>query len=79
APVEWHSAADTHDLLGAFGYLGGLSNPTGGSVNQYGLALGLARVAQKAGIRIFENTAAKRIEETTTSPVLVCGDLRVKA
>ncbi|MGZ2453459.1 glycine/D-amino acid oxidase-like deaminating enzyme [Rhizobium ruizarguesonis] len=79
APVEWHSAADIHDLLGAFGYLGGWSNPTGGSVNPYGLALGLARVAQKAGIRIFENTAAQRIEETTTSPVLVCGDLRVKA
>lgn len=79
APVEWHSAADTHDLLGAVGYIGGWSNPTGGSVNPYGLALGLARVAMKAGVRIFENTSIQSIEQTATLPVAVCGELRVKA
>ncbi|NKM66170.1 FAD-dependent oxidoreductase [Rhizobium leguminosarum bv. viciae] len=79
APVQWHSAADTHDLLGAAGYVGGWSNPTGGSLNPYGLALGLARVGKKAGVRIFENTAVQKIEGTATSPVLVCGDLRISA
>jgi glycine/D-amino acid oxidase-like deaminating enzyme len=79
APFEWHSPSDINDLLGAAGYLGGWSNPTGGSVNPYGLALGLARVARDLGVRIFENTPVQGIEQTTTVPVLVCGDLRVKA
>ncbi|WP_167449119.1 NAD(P)/FAD-dependent oxidoreductase [Mesorhizobium hawassense] len=79
APVEWHSAADVHDLLGAAGYIGGWSNPTGGSLNPYGLALGLAKAAQKAGVRIFENTAVRRIEHANASPVLVCSEGRIKA
>lgn len=79
APVQWHSAADVHDLLGTIGYIGGWSNPTGGSVNPYALAQGLAAEATKVGVRVFENSPVDRIEESGGWCTVVCGHSRVRS
>ncbi|MBB3527373.1 NAD(P)/FAD-dependent oxidoreductase [Rhizobium sp. BK456] len=78
APVQWHSASDVHDLLGAVGYIGGWSNPTGGSVNPYALAQGLAATATRLGVKIFENSRVDDIEETADRCAVLCGDLRIR-
>ncbi|MGQ3214452.1 MAG: NAD(P)/FAD-dependent oxidoreductase [Shinella sp.] len=79
AKVEWHSAADVADLLGARGYLGGWSNAEGGTVNPYSLAVGLARAAEQSGVRIFENSPVDGFEETGQGVVVRCGANRVSA
>ena len=79
ANVEWRSAADISDVLGARGYLGGWSNANGGTVNPYGLAIGLGRVADQLGVRIFENSAVDAIEQTQQGAVVRCGPNHVNA
>ena len=63
ADVEWRSAADVSDLIGARGYIGGWSNASGGTVNPYGLAIGLGRVADQLGVKLFEKTPVDGIDE----------------
>ncbi|MCA0255077.1 MAG: FAD-dependent oxidoreductase [Proteobacteria bacterium] len=79
ANVEWHSPADVADLTGAKGYIGGWSNGEGGTVNPYGLAIGLARAAEQCGVRIFENSAVSGFEETAQGVVVRCGAAKVTA
>lgn len=79
APVQWHSAADVHDLLGTVGYIGGWSNPTGGSVNPYALAQGLAAQATKVGVKIFEKSPVERIEESGGCCTVFCWGSRVRS
>jgi glycine/D-amino acid oxidase-like deaminating enzyme len=79
APVQWHSAADVHDLLGTVGYIGGWSNPTGGSLNPYALAQGLAAEATRVGVKIFENTPVDSIEEAGDWSTLMCGQSRIRS
>jgi len=79
ANVEWRSAADISDLLGASGYLGGWSNASGGTVNPYGLAIGLGRVADQLGVRVFENSPVDGIEQTPQGAIVRCGQNRVTA
>ena len=52
--VEWLDAAEVKARTGASGYLGGWYGPTGGMVNPYALAQGLARVARSHGVDIVE-------------------------
>ena len=77
ANVEWRSAADIADLTGAAGYLGGWSNAAGGTFNPYGLAIGLGRVADQLGVRIFENSPVNAIEQTPQGAVVRCGQHKV--
>ncbi len=79
AHVEWRSAADVHDLLGAQGYLGGWWNATGGTVNPYGLAIGLGRAADQSGVKIFEHSPATKIEEDAGGVIVHSGQNRVHA
>jgi glycine/D-amino acid oxidase-like deaminating enzyme len=53
--VEWLDAGALRERTGASGYLGGWYGRSGGVVNPYALALGLARVAKEQGADIREN------------------------
>lgn len=48
------------------GYHGGLYDAQGGHFHPLNYAIGLAKAAQKAGVRIYENTAAQRPIDTGT-------------
>ena len=48
------------------GYHGGIYDPQGGHFHPLNYALGLAKAAQKAGVRIYENTAAQTPVDTGT-------------
>ena len=77
ANVEWRSAADVAELTGAAGYIGGWSNAAGGTFNPYGLAIGLGRVADQLGVRIFENSSVDAIEQTSQGAAVRCGQHKV--
>lgn len=46
------------------GYYGGIYDPKGGHFHPLNYALGLAKAAQKAGVRIYENSAAQTPVDT---------------
>ncbi|MAZ83707.1 MAG: hypothetical protein CME90_08865 [Hoeflea sp.] len=79
AKVDWMSAADVADVLDASGYIGGWTNPTGGTVNPYSLCLGLARVCTSLGVRIFENSPVDGVIEDGDGTVVSAGKGRVRA
>lgn len=56
------------DYVGADAYLAGLYDAGGGHLHPLNYALGLARAARDAGVRIFENSAVTRLE-TEAAPV----------
>jgi glycine/D-amino acid oxidase-like deaminating enzyme len=62
APVELLSREQVRDLTGSEIWHGGWTNPTGGHVNPLALARELARVAVKAGARIFIRTPAQSLQ-----------------
>jgi glycine/D-amino acid oxidase-like deaminating enzyme len=49
-------------LTGAHGYCGGWLDPRGGTVQPLAYARGLARAAQRAGVRVYARTPAIRLE-----------------
>jgi glycine/D-amino acid oxidase-like deaminating enzyme len=53
--VEWLDAGALHERTGATGYLGGWYGRSGGVVNPYALAQGLARVTREQGTDIRQN------------------------
>ena len=59
--AEWLDAAGVSAYTGASGYLSGWYRRTGGTVNPYALALGLARAAQGQGADLRENAEVTRI------------------
>lgn len=59
--AEWLDAAGVAAYTGATGYLGGWYRKTGGTVNPYALALGLARAAQAAGADLRQGTKVTAI------------------
>lgn len=77
--VSWHSKSDVADILGTQGYLAGWSNSSGGTVNPYGLTIGLARVATQLGVTIHENSPADEIREEGTGVVVMSAGRRVTA
>ncbi|ATN35984.1 hypothetical protein ACO34A_19445 [Rhizobium sp. ACO-34A] len=77
--VQWLDKGAVGDLLGARGYIGGWLNPTGGTVNPYGLAIGLGRAASNAGVRILENSPVDTITEGAGGVTVKCGAGRVRA
>ena len=54
-------------LVDAPGFHGGLLLEEGGHVHPLNLTLGLAAAARGAGVRLFENSAALKIEQSTDS------------
>lgn len=78
APVSWHSQAETHDILGARGYVGSWSNSSGGTINPYGMAVGLGRAADQTGVKIFEDSAVEGIDQSTGTVVVRTKTGRVK-
>lgn len=71
APVEWLDAGAVEAELGAAGYLGGWRSPKGAVLNPYAQALGLARAAEAAGVRILERSRATAILQEAPGRVLV--------
>jgi glycine/D-amino acid oxidase-like deaminating enzyme len=61
APVELLSREQVRELTGSEIWHGGWTNPTGGHVNPLALARELARVAVKAGARIFNRSPARSL------------------
>jgi glycine/D-amino acid oxidase-like deaminating enzyme len=62
AAVEMLSEADVARLTGSQRYYGGLIDRRGGTVQPLAYVRGLARAAQRAGVRLFTQSAATRIE-----------------
>ncbi len=60
-------------------YQGGLLDPSGGHLHPLRYALGLARAAEAAGVRIFENTRAERYVEHPDGIELQCAHGGVRA
>lgn len=64
--------SETMDLVGSENYHGGTLNMGGGHIHPLNFALGLARAAAKAGVRIFEKSRVTEIVEG--DPVIVKTD-----
>lgn len=60
--VELIGRTDMHRVVGSDRYLGGLTDEGSGHLHPLNLALGEARVAQQLGVRLYQNSAATRIE-----------------
>ncbi len=68
--VEWLNAAALHERTGASGYVGGWYRSTGGTVNPYALALGLARVVSDQGVHIREGAAVTSIRRDGAAQIV---------
>jgi len=57
--------AEIRDIVGSSGYFGGTLDMGGGHLHPLNYALGLARAAKAAGVRIFENSRVTGIDKGT--------------
>jgi glycine/D-amino acid oxidase-like deaminating enzyme len=76
--AQWLDGGDVAALTGAKGYVGGWTNPSGGTINPYSHSLGLARVATNLGVRIFEHSRAERFEIGKGGTTVHVGGHRVR-
>ncbi|MES2436215.1 MAG: FAD-dependent oxidoreductase [Pseudomonadota bacterium] len=78
--AEWLDAGAVADRTGAAGYLGGWYRKTGGTINPFALALGLARAAQTRGADIRQQTQVTGIRSDVTAKILhtSTGDIRAR-
>ena len=67
------------DMTGADGYCGGWTDRSGGVLNPVGYAHGLARAAEAAGARIFEQSAVHTIEHADDGWMLTTRHGKVRA
>jgi len=63
--VELLDRAGVAAMTGTDAFAGGLLDHSGGQINPLRFTLGLADAAGKAGARIFENTSAQSLRQTT--------------
>lgn len=63
ADIQWLSGNEIKQQTGAHGYLGGWLQKTGGTVEPYALAQGIARIALEAGADISEDNSVDAIEK----------------
>ncbi len=61
--IQWLSGDEIRQRTGAHGYIGGWFQKSGGTVEPFALAQGLARVALAAGVEILENHPVTGIEK----------------
>ena len=71
--------ADLPAYVGSTRYQAGLLDRRGGHLHPLKYALGLARVAEQAGARIFENSRVERLQETESGVVVHTAHGRVRA
>lgn len=78
--AEWLDAGEVAARTGASGYLGGWYRRTGGTVNPYALALGLARVAAAGGADLRQNAEVTAIRSDGSVKVLTlpAGEVRAR-
>lgn len=77
-PLEWWDRARLRRELASELYLGALYDPASGHLHPLAYALGLARAALAAGVRIFEHSAVTRLERGAR-PLLHTAQGRVEA
>ena len=77
--AQWLDADQIANRTGAVGYLGGWYRRTGGTVNPYALAVGLARSAQKLGVDLREQSAVTAIRSEGNTKVLRTKDDEIRA
>ncbi len=65
--------AEIRQLVGSDAYFGGALDMGGGHLHPLKYAMGLARAAQKAGVRIFENTRVISISDSEPAIVSTAG------
>lgn len=70
ADVAWLDAEGIRARLGAPGYLGGWYSKSGGTVNPWALAQGLARAASSAGVHIAEHAAVRKLRRDANRKLL---------
>ncbi|MCZ4291640.1 NAD(P)/FAD-dependent oxidoreductase [Hoeflea alexandrii] len=68
--AEWIDAQGVAEMTGASGYLGGWHRKSGGTVNPYALAQGLARVARERGADIRQHVVVGSILKDGAAQVL---------
>ncbi|PLX36076.1 MAG: FAD-dependent oxidoreductase [Hyphomicrobiales bacterium] len=74
------SAEETRAALGTDVYFGGTRDATAGHLHPLNFALGLARAAEEAGARIYENTRVTAVREGSPVEIVTeCGTIRAKA
>jgi gamma-glutamylputrescine oxidase len=78
APAEWIDREKLAPMIGTDSYFGGRLDRTAGHLHPLKFAQGLARAAAKAGARIHEGTAAKKLVDGET-PVIETLRGRIKA
>ncbi len=70
AAAEWIGPEKLAPMIGTDAYYGGRIDRTAGHLHPLKFAQGLARAAAKAGARIHEQTAAKKLVEGGGAPVI---------
>lgn len=78
--AEWLDAVTVAERTGARGYIGGWYRSTGGTVNPYALALGLARAAVSAGADLRQRAEVTGIRPDGAAKILKtsAGDVRTR-
>lgn len=78
--TEWLDATAVAERTGAQGYLGGWYRKTGGTVNPYALAMGLARAATAAGADLRQKAEVTGIRPDGAAKILrtSAGDVRAR-
>ncbi|AOD14611.1 oxidoreductase [Xanthomonas fragariae] len=64
-PLEWWDRTRTRQVLDSPLYLGAMFDPASGHLHPLAYALGLARAALAAGVRIHEDSAVTRLQDGT--------------
>lgn len=77
--AQWIDAAEVSRRTGATGYLGGWYGKTGGTVNPYAMAQGLARAAAQLGVTVLEGASVVAIQSADGAKVVKTRDAEYKA
>ncbi len=75
--MEYHDKSQLGQYIGSDLYQGGVSDPGSGHLHPLNYCLGIARAAQKAGARLFQNSAVIRIESTASGKVIHCAQGKI--
>lgn len=71
--------AELEDHIGSKAFHAGIADHGGGHLHPLNYALGLAQAAMEAGVRLFEQTRATRIEETPSAVTIATEKGQIKA
>ncbi|WP_424948161.1 NAD(P)/FAD-dependent oxidoreductase [Candidatus Spongiihabitans sp.] len=79
--AAYHDKGELAQFLGSDLYQGGVSDSGSGHLHPLNYCLGIAKAAQDAGARLFQNSAAVKVESSATGKVVHCaaGERRNRA